>query len=285
MVNESPDTRRHHWTRPTWRGRPALLAGVVLVLVLGIAAAVLLLLLAKEGMFGPPPRTLVIPEGRRASQVYAAVDRSLDVPPGTTRKAAGKADLALPPEVKGNPEGYLFPATYPVTSGTTPTSLLTYMVDTARQRFGADHIAAGARRNHLSVYQAVTIASIVQAEAGTTDDMGKVSRVIYNRLARGMPLQMDSMLNYALRRSTLDTTADDTKIDSAYNSYEHKGLPPTPIGNPGEQAMEAAITPTPGRWLYFVTVAPGDTRFTDSYAEHLRNVQEFNRNQLDTNGS
>ncbi|MDX2731154.1 MULTISPECIES: endolytic transglycosylase MltG [Streptomyces] len=284
MVNESPDTRRHHWTRPTWRGRPALLAGVVLVLVLGIAAAVLLLL-AKEGMFGPPPRTLVIPEGRRASQVYAAVDRSLDVPPGTTRKAAGKADLALPPEVKGNPEGYLFPATYPVTSGTTPTSLLTYMVDTARQRFGADHIAAGARRNHLSVYQAVTIASIVQAEAGTTDDMGKVSRVIYNRLASGMPLQMDSMLNYALRRSTLDTTADDTKIDSAYNSYEHKGLPPTPIGNPGEQAMEAAITPTPGRWLYFVTVAPGDTRFTDSYAEHLRNVQEFNRNRLETNGN
>lgn len=284
MVNESPDTRRHHWTRPTWRERPALLAGVVLVLVLGIAAAVLLLL-AKEGMFGPPPRTLVIPEGRRASQVYAAVDRSLDVPPGTTRKAAGKADLALPPEVKGNPEGYLFPATYPVTSGTTPTSLLTYMVDTARQRFGADHIAAGARRNHLSVYQAVTIASIVQAEAGTTDDMGKVSRVIYNRLASGMPLQMDSMLNYALRRSTLDTTADDTKIDSAYNSYEHKGLPPTPIGNPGEQAMEAAITPTPGRWLYFVTVAPGDTRFTDSYAEHLRNVQEFNRNRLETNGN
>ncbi|WP_030922048.1 endolytic transglycosylase MltG [Streptomyces sp. NRRL B-24720] len=284
MVNESPDTRRHHWTRPAWRGRPALLAGVVLVLVLGIAAAVLLLL-AKEGMFGPPSRTLVIPEGRRASQVYAAVDRSLDVPPGTTRKAAGKADLALPPEVKGNPEGYLFPATYPVTSGTTPTSLLTYMVDTARQRFGADHIAAGARRNHLSVYQAVTIASIVQAEAGTTDDMGKVSRVIYNRLASGMPLQMDSMLNYALRRSTLDTTADDTKIDSAYNSYEHKGLPPTPIGNPGEQAMEAAITPTPGRWLYFVTVSPGDTRFTDSYAEHLRNVQEFNRNRLETNGN
>lgn len=282
MVNESPDTRRHHWTRPTRRGRPALLAGVVLVL--GIAAAVLLLL-AREGRFGPPPRTLVIPEGRRASQVYAAVDRSLDVPPGTTRKAAGKADLALPPEVKGNPEGYLFPATYPVTSGTTPTSLLTYMVDTARQRFGADHIAAGARRNRVSVHQAVTIASIVQAEAGTTADMGKVSRVIYNRLADGMPLQMDSMLNYALRRSTLDTTADDTKIDSAYNSYEHKGLPPTPIGNPGEQAMKAALAPTPGRWLYFVTVAPGDTRFTDSYAEHLRNVQVFNRNQQENSGS
>ncbi|MET8328122.1 endolytic transglycosylase MltG [Streptomyces sp. NPDC005181] len=281
MVNESPDTRPRHRIRPTRRGRLALLTGVVL----GIAAAVLVPLLTREAKVGRPPRTLVIPEGRRASQVYAAVDKSLDVPPGTTEKAAGTADLALPPEAKGNPEGYLFPATYPLAAGATPTSLLTYMVDTARQRFGADHIAAGARRNHVSVHQTVTIASVVQAEADTTADMGKVSRVIYNRLAKGMPLQMDSTLNYALNRSTLDTTTGDTRIDSPYNSYERKGLPPTPIGNPGEQAMEAAIAPMPGPWLYFVTVAPGDTRFTDSYAEQQRNVQEFNRIRRSASGS
>ncbi|MFE6680561.1 endolytic transglycosylase MltG [Streptomyces sp. NPDC057729] len=275
MVNESPDSPPHHTHRAPRRGRLALLIGVVLVLV--VAAAILVPLLTRgRGRAGLP---LVIPEGRRASQVYAAVGRALSVASGTTEKAAAAADLPLPAEANGNPKGYLFPATYPVTSRTTPQGLLRYMVDTAVERFGADHITTGARRNGVSVYQTVTIASIVQAEADTDHGMGKVARVIYNRLDRGMPLQMDSTLNYALNRSSLDTATGDTKIDSPYNSYGRRGLPPTPIGNPGEQATTAAITPTPGPWLYFVTVAPGDTRFTSSYAEQQRNVEEFNRNR------
>lgn len=251
------------------------------VLVLAAAAAVLVPLLTGEPKT-EQPRTLVVPEGWRASQVYEASDKALGEPAGTTRMAVATADLPLPVEAKGNPEGYLFPATYPITSGTTPKSLLRYMADTAVNRFGADHITTGAERNNVTVYQTVTIASIVQAEADTESDMGKVSRVIHNRLDRGMPLQMDSTLNYAMNRSTLDTTTGDTKIDSPYNSYERKGLPPTPIGNPGEQAMVAAISPTPGPWLYFVTVAPGDTRFTDDYAEQQRNVAEFNRSRRGT---
>ncbi|THA62636.1 endolytic transglycosylase MltG [Streptomyces sp. A0958] len=276
MAHETPETRPHRRPRPTRRGRLVLFTGAVLVLA--VAAAVLVPLLTR-GPGTEQPRSLVIPEGWRATQVYAAVDKALDQPAGTTAKAAATADLPLPAEAKGNPEGYLFPATYPVTSATTPKSLLRYMVDTAVERFGAEHITAGARRNDVTVYQTVTIAAIVQAEADTEADMGKVARVIHNRLDRGMPLQMDSTLNYAMNRSTLDTTTGDTKIDSPYNSYEHKGLPPTPIGNPGEQAMTAAISPTPGPWLYFVTVAPGDTRFTDDYAEQQRNVAEFNRNR------
>ncbi|MFD9426185.1 MULTISPECIES: endolytic transglycosylase MltG [unclassified Streptomyces] len=276
MVNESPDVRPRRRLRPTRRGRLVLIIGALLV----VAAAVVVPLLI-SGMEGKKEQTrsLLIPEGMRGSQVYAAADKSLGVAAGTTERAVPSADLALPVEAKGNPEGYLFPATYPLASATTPKSLLRYMVDTALQRFGADHITAGAQRNSVSVYQSVTIASVVQAEADTVSDMGKVARVVYNRLARNMPLQMDSTLNYALKRSTLDTTTDDTRIDSPYNSYERKGLPPTPIGNPGEQAMRAAISPTPGPWLYFVTVAPGDTRFTDNYAEQLKNVAEFNRNR------
>ncbi|MFE7462884.1 endolytic transglycosylase MltG [Streptomyces sp. NPDC057499] len=275
MVNEPPAAPPRRRLRPTRRGRLALFIGIVLVLA--VAAAVLVPMLTR-GPRVERARSLVIPEGWRASQVYAAVDKALAVEPGTAEKAAGMADLPLPAEAKGNPEGYLFPATYPVTSTTTPRGLLRYMADTALQRFGADHIAEGARRNGVSVYETVTIASVVQAEADSAADMGKVARVVYNRLDRGMPLQMDSTLNYALNRSTLHTTHGDTKIDSPYNSYERKGLPPTPIGNPGEQAMAAAIAPTPGPWLYFVTVAPGDTRFTDSYTEQQRNVEEFNRN-------
>ncbi|WP_327365978.1 endolytic transglycosylase MltG [Streptomyces sp. NBC_01217] len=281
MVNELPGTLPRRPVRPTRRGRLVLLIGAVLVLAL--AVAVLVPLLTRRPV-AERARPLVIPEGWRTSQVYAAVDRTLAISPGTTEKTAATADLPLPAEAKGNHEGYLFPATYPITSHTTPQSLLRYMVDTAVKRFGTDHITAGAQRHGVTVYQTVTIASIVQAEADTESDMGKVARVIYNRLDRGMPLQMDSALNYALNRSTLDTTTSDTKIDSPYNIYEHQGLPPTPIGNPGEQAMTAAITPMPGPWLYFVTVAPGDTRFTADYAEQQRNVEEFNRNRRSASG-
>jgi UPF0755 protein len=131
----------------------------------------------------------------------------------------------------------------------------------------------------MSVHQAVTVASIVQAEAASKADMGKVARVVLNRLQRGMPLQMDSTLDYALDRSTVRTTVNETRLDSPYNSYQRMGLPPTPIDNPGEDAMRAAISPPPGDWLYFVTVKPGDTRFTADYAQHQRNVAEFDARQ------
>ncbi|MGW0820724.1 endolytic transglycosylase MltG [Streptomyces sp. NPDC002845] len=262
--------------RLTRRGRLALIATGAVVAATAVAVP---LLSVGSGDEEQRPTSLVIPEGWRASQVYEAVDKALALPAGTARKSLGKARLNLPNDAEGNPEGYLFPATYPLDEKATPESLLTSMADTAHKKFNGGQITAGAQRNAMNVYQAVTIASLVQAEAATKADMGKVARVIFNRLERGMPLQMDSTINYALNRSTLDTTPDDTRINSPYNSYQRMGLPPTPIANPGEEAMRAAINPAPGDWLYFVTVKPGDTRFTAQYEEHLRNVAEFNENR------
>ncbi|MET9393577.1 endolytic transglycosylase MltG [Streptomyces sp. NPDC006624] len=261
--------------RLTRRGRIALV--VTGAVVVGTAVAVPLLTLAPEKE--SRPTTLVIPEGWRASQVYDAVDKALALPPGSTKKSLAKATLKLPNDAEGNPEGYLFPATYPLQEKATPEKLLALMVDTANEKFNGAPVAAGAQRNAMNVYQAVTIASLVQAEAATKADMGKVARVIFNRLERGMPLQMDSTINYALNRSTVRTTESDTRIESPYNSYQRMGLPPTPIDNPGEEAMRAAINPPAGDWLYFVTVRPGDTRFTADYAQHQRNVAEFNAQQ------
>ncbi|MEV0642573.1 endolytic transglycosylase MltG [Streptomyces sp. NPDC050619] len=263
--------------RLTRRGRAALIASGAVVA--GTAVAVPLLILGGHREGEAKPTTLVIPEGWRAGQVYDAVDKALALPAGTTRKSLAKANLKLPNDAEGNPEGYLFPATYPLQEQATPEEMLSFMVDTANKKFNGAPIAAGAQRNAMNVYQAVTIASLVQAEADTKADMGKVARVVFNRLERGMPLQMDATINYALNRSTVRTTAADTRINSPYNSYQRMGLPPTPIDSPGEAAMHAAINPTPGDWLYFVTVKPGDTRFTADYAEHQRNVTEFNRNQ------
>ncbi|MGW0881547.1 endolytic transglycosylase MltG [Streptomyces sp. NPDC002671] len=259
--------------RLTRRGKLVLVvAGAV---VAGTAVVVPLLTLGGGGE-AVAPAALVIPEGWRASQIYDAVDKALKLPPGSARKSIGKAGLKLPNDASGNPEGYLFPATYPLQKGATPESLLRFMVDTANENFNGAPVAAGAQRNALNVYQAVTIASIIQAEAATKADMGKVARVVFNRLERGMPLQMDSTINYVLNRSTVRTSADETHIESPYNSYQRMGLPPTPIDNPGAEAMRAVINPPPGDWLYFVTVKPGDTRFTSDYATHMRNVDEFN---------
>ncbi|MFD0313403.1 endolytic transglycosylase MltG [Streptomyces flavalbus] len=261
--------------RLTRRGRIALIAAGAVVAGTAVAVPLLTLTGDEDGR----PTTLVIPEGWRATQVYAAVDKVLALPPGTTGKSLDKARLKLPNDAEGNPEGYLYPATYPLQEKSTPEQLLSLMVDTANKKFNGAPIAAGAQRNAMNVYQAVTIASIIQAEAATKEDMGKVARVVFNRLERGMPLQMDSTLNYALNRASLHTTVRDTRMDSPYNSYQRMGLPPTPIDNPGEEAVRAAINPTPGDWLYFVTVKPGDTRFTADYAEHQRNVAEFNARQ------
>ncbi|MGW1605046.1 endolytic transglycosylase MltG [Streptomyces eurythermus] len=258
--------------RLTRRGRlVTLVAGAVAA---GTAVAVPLLLLAGD-RDEARTATLVIPEGWRASQVYDAVDKALRLPPGSTRKSLGKAGLKLPGEAEGNPEGYLFPATYPIPEGATPESLLRTMVDTANDKYGLAPVTAGAQRNAMNLHQAVTVASIVQAEAGTKADMGKIARVILNRLARGMPLQMDSTVSYALEHDPGHTDQGSGQVQSPYNSYQRMGLPPTPIDNPGADAMRAALNPTPGDWLYFVTVRPGDTRFTADYDEHLRNVAEF----------
>ncbi|MBB5926050.1 endolytic transglycosylase MltG [Streptomyces echinatus] len=270
MQTNTPSRSRIRLTR---RGRLAVVvAGAV---VAGAAVAVPLLTLATDHEQAQSAM-LVIPEGWRSGQVYDAIDKALALPPGSTRKSLDKAALHLPGEAGGNPEGYLLPATYPVRKGATPESLLRAMVDNAKRKYDAAPVAAGAQREAMNVYQTVTIASIVQAEAGTKVDMGKVARVVYNRLQSGMPLQMDSTINYALNRSTVRTSQDDAQLASPYNSYQRTGLPPTPIDNPGEQAMRAALNPTPGDWLYYVTVRPGDTRFTADYNEHLKNVADFN---------
>ncbi|MGW2343202.1 endolytic transglycosylase MltG [Streptomyces sp. NPDC001661] len=267
------ETPRRSTTRLTRRGRVAMtVTGAV---VAATAVAVPLALAGGDDS----SRALTIPEGWRSGQVYEAVDKALAVPSGTTKKAASKAHLKLPGDAGGNAEGYLFPATYPLNDKSTPQSVLSYMVDTANKRFGGSGTTAGAQRSAVNPYQRVIIASIVQAEADNKEDMGRVARVIYNRLDHDMPLQMDSTINYALGRSTLDTTHDDTKINNPYNTYARKGLPPTPIGNPGEQAMQAATSPAAGDWLYFVTVKPGDTRFTADMSVQEKNVAEFNKNQ------
>jgi len=126
-----------------------------------------------------------------------------------------------------------------------------------------------AAKGKLSPTQLLTIASLIQAEGGT-EDFDKVSRVIRNRLEVSMPLQLDATVHYVKKlRGEIFLSTNSTLIRSPYNTYKNYGLPPTPIGNPGADAISAALKPAVGDWLYFITVAPGDTRFTPSHDEFL----------------
>jgi UPF0755 protein len=123
----------------------------------------------------------------------------------------------------------------------------------------------------------VTKASLVQAEASTTEDMAKVARVLENRLADGMRLQLDTTVNYANGKGGITTSAADRANPSPYNTYVHTGLPPGAISNPGEEALRAVLAPTPGDWRFFVVVDPdtGETRFARTGEEHQQNVLLF----------
>ena len=162
-------------------------------------------------------------------------------------------------------EGLLFPAQYSFAQGTKAEVALKEMIT----RGMSEVVKAGllSDQSQYSPQQLLTIASIIQAEGGD-GDFAKVSRVIYNRLKIGMPLQMDSTVHFVMEsRGNIFLSTKSTLIKSPYNTYSTYGLPPGPIGNPGLSAMKAALAPAPGDWLYFITVAPQDTRFTSSLEE------------------
>ncbi|MBO8194911.1 endolytic transglycosylase MltG [Streptomyces oryzae] len=235
---------------------------------------------AVEMMLDPASQNgLIVAEGWRATRIYAEIDKKLDVPKGTTKKAAASGGLGLPAWAHGKPEGFLFPSKYSVGKNSKPKDVLRQMVKRAEAEYAKAGLEKKAKDIGKTPEQVITIASLVQAEAQEDHEFGKVSRVVYNRLDKDMQLGFDSTINYAMGRSTLNTSVADTKYPSPYNTYLHKGLPPGPIGNPGHQAIEAALKPTKGNWLYFVTVKPGDTRFTDDPHEHQKNVEDFNKQQ------
>ncbi len=185
------------------------------------------------------------------------------------------AQLKLPAGFKSL-EGLLFPAQYSFAKGTSAAEAIVTMVERAQDEMKRAGIAESNGR--FSAQEILIIASIIQAEGGL-QDFTKVSRVIRNRLEKGMPLQMDSTVHFAQKlRGNIFLSTKSTLLNSPYNTYRKYGLPPGPIGNPGRQALLAAVNPEPGDWIYFITVAPNDTRFTSSFEEFDRWKVEYKKN-------
>jgi UPF0755 protein len=174
-------------------------------------------------------------------------------------------------------EGVLFPAQYSFAEGTSQVAALQSMVDKFSEVISTIKFVDS--DGLFDTQQLVTIASLIQAE-GDTKDFAKISRVIRNRLAISMPLQLDSTIHYLKStRGQIYLSYQSTKLKSPYNTYQNYGLPPAPIGNPGLAALKAAINPAVGDWLYFITVAPGDTRFTKSNSEFNTWKQLYQKNR------
>jgi len=194
-----------------------------------------------------------------------------------TQAARAPGRLGLPDYARGRLEGYLFPATYPLPPKVSPTEVLRLMVGRLQQAADAVGLEAGAERLGLTAAEVVTVASLVQSEAGRVQDFPKVAAVIYNRLDQGTELQLDSTVQFATGGTGVFTTDAERRDPSPYNTYRYRGLPPGPIAAPGQGALRAALEPAGGDWTFFVTVdlGTGRTLFTDDAKQHLRNVREL----------
>jgi UPF0755 protein len=180
------------------------------------------------------------------------------------------AVLGLPGYARDHPEGFLFPATYDVEPGSGAVDALTQMTERFSEEAAGLGLEDGAKAVGLTPYQVVVVASIVEAETPLDADRGKVARVVLNRLAKGMPLQLDSTVNYIREERKARLSLADIGVESPYNTYLNKGLPPTPIDSPGEKALQAALAPATGDWIYFITIdKAGHSLFTSSYQEFL----------------
>jgi UPF0755 protein len=236
------------------------------------AASALALLLDPKSRAGTQ---IVIPEGLRAAKVYERLSAKTGIPVADFKAAAKDgASLGLPSYAKGNVEGYLYPGLYALKPNSTAKDLLTLMVAQFNQVAQNDDLAGLAAKARLSTADLITKASLVQAESGRTSDMPKIARVIDNRLARHMRLGFDSTTLYGLGKFGIVASSQDLKSTSPYNTYRVFGLPPGPICAPSEAAIQAAASPAPGTWLYFVATDPANhvTEFatTDKDFQHLK---------------
>lgn len=217
--------------------------------------------------------SIVIPEGTALKDIEAGMVSKAGLSEAEVSSAAKDVSAYGLPSGVTTLEGWLFPATYPINPGWTAKQYFQSMVDTMKQHL-KDAGVAEADQEHVIVF-----ASLVQKEAGLAADYPKVARVFQNRLDQGMKLQSDATVAYGTGNTHRVTTTDAERNDASnpYNTYQHEGLPPAPISNPGDIAIKAVTHEATGNWLYFVTVnlETGETVFSDTYAEHQQAVKQF----------
>jgi UPF0755 protein len=229
----------------------------------------------------PPVVKVLIPEGKTRAQI--AQIASADGLKGSYRVASIRSPLLNPGTYgapRGTPdlEGFLFPATYDMNPRAPVSRLVQEQLIAFQENFGASEVAR-AHALHVTPYQLLIVASMVEREALIPADRPKIAAVIYNRLASGMPLGIDASIYYAVELAsgvatyTHELSEAQLHIDSPYNTRTHVGLPPTPISNPGLASIDAAAHPAHVSYLYYVAGADGcgEQMFSNTLAEFEAN--------------
>ena len=207
--------------------------------------------------------TVTIPEGLRAVDVIAKISKTTKIPLKEFQQVlANPAQLGLPSYADGKAEGYLFPATYAIAPHETALQILQAMVQRFNVEAQAIDLVDAARAVGLSPARLITEASLAQAEGGSVSDYPKIAEVIHNRIAIGMHLQFDSTVLYGLGKYAVSATFKQINTPGPYNTYLNAGLPPGPISNPGDAAIQGILHADHGNWLYFLTVPGGKSQFS-----------------------
>ena len=230
---------------------------------------------ALELLLDPASRVVgrvTVPEGLTVAQTLQTLAEGTEVPVEQYQAAAEDTGaLGLPDYAQGQLEGFLFPATYDIEPGTTPTQVLSLMVDRFEQAAAAVDLVAGAERLGYTPYEVVVVASLIEREVRKDDEYPKVARVVYNRLEQQIPLGIDASILYGVGKTAGgEVTAEDLAADTPYENRRRTGLPPTPIAAPGEATLRGALAPAEGDILYYVLASKdGTTFFTDDYQAFL----------------
>ncbi|BAH37707.1 MAG TPA: endolytic transglycosylase MltG [Gemmatimonas aurantiaca] len=220
-------------------------------------------------------RTVVIPEGFDLRDITPLLVKTLGVSEDSVRAAATdtawlhKLDIPTP-----TLEGYLFPATYTFPDGTTAREAVTAMLEQFEAQWKPEWTER-ARAMNLSRHDVMAMASIVEKEARKAEERPLISAVYWNRVKKGMRLQADPTVQYALPQHVERVLFRDLEVDSKYNTYRYAGLPPGPIASPGAASIAAALAPADVPYLYFVARADGSHEFRTTFDEHTRAIAQI----------
>lgn len=223
-------------------------------------------------------RSITFPEGRTAAEMAVLfAERGFGEAAAFAEAARNASRVSALDPGAPDLEGYLFPSTYLLPRRASAATLVAQMVASFEKAFDADLRAAAAAVG-FSVREAVTMASLVEEEAQVAAERPIISAVYHNRLRIGMGLQCDATVIYAMQRAGTwngNITRADLAMDSPYNTYRYRGLPPGPIANPGRASLEAAVKPADVPYLYYVSRNDGSHAFATTLEEHNRNVHEY----------
>ena len=219
---------------------------------------------------------LTIPEGYRITEIASLLDtQGLANSKAFILKTQDKKLIQSMDIPADSLEGYLFPETYYFSKPTQERKIIQKMVSTFKEKVLNSQLLKIVNKSPLSLHEFITLASLIEKETGLDSERKLISSVFHNRLRKNMRLQTDPTVIYAIKKFDGNIRKRDLKIDSPYNTYRYKGLPPGPISNPGIKSIEAAISPIRSKHLYFVSRQDGSHHFSNTLVEHNQAIKKY----------